>query len=609
MNDQLKDLFSLLDLLQDAACVLDEQGRVQRMNQTMNALLADSAETHTEFELNDRLVLLKEDSQTADVAAHIAQIIDGGNPLQHAPALLTIAEEKQVAVAVTATKQRVGSSENGVLLILRDLTTLREIEQLSRRRARQFEEVQSLAKIAYWEWQPGSKTIVGGNALNRLLGRDSAEPISTIDQYLERVHEDDRDRVAHLLTDATGETPLNYAMRVRLPDNSVRTVSVFGEPVMGADGRLERMRGCTQDITNISATVLKLQQNQARFETIFEDARIGIVLMDLDGTIVRTNPAWEELMFVADDALTGENFNDMILPAYQPRCDALFAELVSSHDPRDRYSLEVEFGRKNADPIWINMIVSLMRDKDGKPRRAIAMLQDISERHTTEMELREVKRRLARSREEERVRLAQELHDGPMQDLYATQFQLKRLNRTVTEAGKPTLQTIQKTFIQVNNTLRAIAGELRPPTLAPFGLEVAIRAYAETFQERYPNIQVHLDLMPDGQTLPSYVRLTLFRIQQESLNNIVKHAEARHVAIELYLTESEIMLEIRDDGTGFDVPQRWIELARKDHFGLVGASERAEEIDGTLVVLSSPGNGTTVRVTAPRPALKENRNQ
>jgi PAS domain S-box-containing protein len=605
MNDVLKNLFSLLDLLQDAACVIDEQGRVQRMNQTLTALLGVSAETHTELKLSDSLTLLEEESQTATVASLIQRIIDGGKQLQQIPALLTVADETQVAVAVTATKQRVGRAENGVLLILRDLTTLRDIEELSDRHARQFEEVQLLSNIGYWEWLPDSKTIAGGDVLNQLLARDSAETVTSIAQYLEWVHEDDRDRVEQLLKDATGDVPLNYTMRVKLPDSSIRTFSVFGEPVIGADGKLERMRGCTQDITNISETVRMLQQNQARFETIFEDAGIGIVLMDLDGTIVRANPAWEELMFVADDALTGENFNDMILPTYRPRCDSLFAELVSRHDPRGRYSLEVEFGRKDTDPIWINMIVSLIRDNDGKPRRAIAMLKDISVRYTTEMELREVKRRLARSREEERVRLAQELHDGPMQDLYATQFQLKRLNRYVMDAGKPTLQTIQNTFTQVNSTLRAIAGELRPPTLAPFGLEVAIRAYAETFQERYPNIQVSLDLMPDGQTLPDYVRLTLFRIQQESLNNIAKHAEAQHVAIELYLTESEIMLEIRDDGKGFDVPKRWIELARKDHFGLVGAAERAEEIDGTLVVLSSPGNGTTVRVTAPRSEFKE----
>lgn len=347
--------------------------------------------------------------------------------------------------------------------------------------------------------------------------------------------------------------------------------------------------------------VTTMQASQSRFETVFEDAGIGIVLMELDGTIIRANPAWEELMHVDADTLEGSNFNDTLLPEFRLRNKALFAELVDRYEPRGRYALEIRFGRKNADPVWVNMIVSLIRDEDGAPHRVMAMLEDITERKHTEAELREVKQRLARSRERERLRLAQELHDGTMQDLYAVQFLLQKLNRYIVPEGQQTANIINKTFAQVNETLRAVARKLRPPTLAPFGLEVAIRAHAESFRELYPDIQVQLDLMPDGQLLPEYLRLTLYRIQQEMLNNIAKHAEATRVAIEFSFSESDVMLEIRDNGRGFAVPERWIELARSDHFGLLGSAERAEEIDGTFVVLSSPGQGTTVRVSAPRP--------
>lgn len=229
--------------------------------------------------------------------------------------------------------------------------------------------------------------------------------------------------------------------------------------------------------------------------------------------------------------------------------------------------------------------------------------QEVRERERMQAELAEAQRRLAESREGERLHLAQELHDGPVQDLYAVSFQLGALApRLPGEASRQPLAEVQTTLRQVIQTLRAICGELRPPTLAPFGLEVAIRSHAEGFQQAHAELQLHLDLMPDGQTLPERVRLALFRIYQQALNNVAQHARARSVRVRWAFDAQAIVLEIQDDGGGFDVPRRWIELARRGHLGLLGAAERAEAIGGRLEVLSAPGQGTVVRVVAARPA-------
>ncbi|MEA4908010.1 MAG: response regulator [Chloroflexi bacterium] len=233
--------------------------------------------------------------------------------------------------------------------------------------------------------------------------------------------------------------------------------------------------------------------------------------------------------------------------------------------------------------------------------KAIEELQnEITERKRVEAELAEVQRRLIDNVEIERLQIAQDLHDGPMQDLYALTYQADALFEALPEGKRnENLRSFQNQIQQVIHNLRAIAGELRPPALVPFGLEKAVRSHAERFQKGHNKIDVYLNLMPDGQMLNEQVRLALFRIYQVAMVNVVRHSEATRVEINLRLDEHEVVLEIIDNGCGFQVPTRWIDLVRQGHLGLTGATERAEAIGGTLEVRSTPGTGTLIRVKAP----------
>src|SRR6266508_2259107 len=228
---------------------------------------------------------------------------------------------------------------------------------------------------------------------------------------------------------------------------------------------------------------------------------------------------------------------------------------------------------------------------------------EVGERRRMQAELAEAQGRLAESREAERLHLAQELHDGPVQDLYGTRFQLGELREGLqTEADLARLVAVQTTLQHVIGTLRTICGELRPPALAPFGLERAIRSHAEQYQQAHSEIDLRLDLAPDDQVLPERVRLALFRICQEALRNVAQHAQARSVLIRFTFDAEQVVLEIEDDGAGFVVPARWLELARRGHLGMLGAAERAEAIGGRLEVVSGVGAGTLVRIVVPRSA-------
>jgi two-component system, NarL family, sensor kinase len=154
--------------------------------------------------------------------------------------------------------------------------------------------------------------------------------------------------------------------------------------------------------------------------------------------------------------------------------------------------------------------------------------------------------------------------------------------------------------LQVIQALRSISRELRPPALAPYGLEKAIRSHAETLQQAHPDLKVHLELDTDGQALPEGTRMALFRIYQTAITNVIRHARATQAEVRFNVDPEHVQLEIQDNGCGFQVPDRWIELARQGHMGLVGAAERAEAAGGKLQVESRPGKGSLIRVIVPR---------
>jgi len=212
----------------------------------------------------------------------------------------------------------------------------------------------------------------------------------------------------------------------------------------------------------------------------------------------------------------------------------------------------------------------------------------------------EVKNRLVESQERERLRLAQDLHDAPIQDLYGMIYQLDDLRDALKDPdGEKILDECDHTLHRVVNSLRTICRELRPPSLSPFGLEVAIRDHVEKFQDQTPDIRIHLELMQDRQVLSDSMRLSLFRIYQQAIHNVARHAQASEVFIRFRWDKEAVILEVEDNGVGFEVPENWLELVHEEHFGLLGIAERVESLRGTLEIVSAVGSGTLIRAIAP----------
>jgi signal transduction histidine kinase len=253
---------------------------------------------------------------------------------------------------------------------------------------------------------------------------------------------------------------------------------------------------------------------------------------------------------------------------------------------------------------WIGNILGLaiqrthLKDENRELRKQLSSAQS----KQSEWDSYEIKSRLRDSREKERLRLAQELHDVPIQDLYGLIYQIDDLRDYVKDAdGERILNEHMEMLQRVVNSLRTICRELRPPSLSPFGLEVAIRDHVEKLRDQTSPLTIHLQLMRDQQVLSDSLRLDLFRIYQQAMSNVIRHAEATEVHVRFRWDEHTILLEVEDNGKGFDVPNSWVELVRREHFGLVGLAERLESIHGKLEVVSAVGNGTLVRAIVPRP--------
>jgi signal transduction histidine kinase len=202
--------------------------------------------------------------------------------------------------------------------------------------------------------------------------------------------------------------------------------------------------------------------------------------------------------------------------------------------------------------------------------------------------------RVVAGQEVERRRLARELHDETGQALTSILLGLRGVDEAASSpATKKAVSDLRELVVKTLQDVRRLAVQLRPTALDDFGLVAALERLVQTFAEM-TGIEVDLEPRLGAERLPPEVETTLYRLVQEALTNVVKHAEARHVSILLARREGSVIAVIEDDGLGFDPDAR-----DGDGVGLLGMQERVELHDGRLTVESAPEAGTTLRIEIP----------
>jgi len=262
--------------------------------------------------------------------------------------------------------------------------------------------------------------------------------------------------------------------------------------------------------------------------------------------------------------------------------------------------------RENAEKLSLNqsLLAKDLKERDALNRQLMSELNEqVKALDRANLALQDAQRRLLTEREEERKALARELHDESLQDLLGINYQLEQI-----ESELPERPDIQSQLLDVRNNirgliedLRSICSNLRPPTIDSLGLSGAVKSYADEWS-RKTGIRTILRLDENVGRLPEATELSVFRIIQESLNNVWKHAAADEVHVRLKrLSPRMLMVSIGDDGHGLTGDFDLAAFSARRHYGLLGISERVALLGGRLLIRNQADGGLLIRVEIPHP--------
>jgi signal transduction histidine kinase len=259
---------------------------------------------------------------------------------------------------------------------------------------------------------------------------------------------------------------------------------------------------------------------------------------------------------------------------------------------------EVRFYKNNQLVIYVMAIEPLFDDAQGVVGLTVAVM-DVTDQRRLEAERQdyaaqmELQRRLLEHSEKERIELARNLHDGPIQSLVGLGFSLQIIKDIQKADRMDGDGELHQMGVEIKNAiaeLRGFCNELRPPVLSRLGLRRALLENIEEFHQRnHQPIKTSIDFPDDLKPISDPISLALYRIYQHAISDIVRHAEASEVWVRCKTDPQEILFEIHDNGKGLSGPVDWVAYARDGHLGIVGMKERAEAVGGAIQLISEPG--------------------
>jgi PAS domain S-box-containing protein len=289
------------------------------------------------------------------------------------------------------------------------------------------------------------------------------------------------------------------------------------------------------------------------------------------------------------------NFLSRVHPSDRP---AIADAVVRHARGDDEYDREYRIVRADTgEERWVHARARLERDPAGKPARVAGVGMDVTVLKRNKLERDELRRRLMHAQDDERNRLARELHDETGQMLVAAMLDLKRLEPAAGAQGAELLRRLRSQLDQIDTSLHRVARELRPASIDDLGVAKALADHIADWSERFGiDVDYHC-LNVDLDTLPADIGTVLFRICQEALTNIAKHAAgASDIGITVDCSDRTLRLTIEDNGAGFDPSASHTGIRNGCGLGIAGMRERVKLIGGELLVESSIGVGTTIFV-------------
>jgi PAS domain S-box-containing protein len=325
----------------------------------------------------------------------------------------------------------------------------------------------------------------------------------------------------------------------------------------------------------------------------FENLPIGLVVTTREGSILEANPALASILGLLDPAdLIGRSMLEFCAdaPARGRWLETLTERGVVNH--------EVQFRREDGRAIWVRFQARALRDEYGDVTGCEGAIEDVTERKRADEDRRKLLAQLVKAQEEERQRIANDIHDDSIQVMTAVGFRLHSIERRLEDPELvDALEKLEEIVDLSIGRLRHQLFELRPPALDLDGLGAALLLYLQQMQEAgVPAFRLE-DRLPVEP--PPEIRASLYRIAQEVLTNVRKHARASLVTVKVETQEDGVLVSVVDDGEGFTPESEG--RTRPGHLGLTAIRERAEMAGGWSEIRSERGKGTTVQFWVPVP--------
>jgi len=467
-----------------------------------------------------------------------------------------------------------------------DITERKLMEDALRKSERNLTKAQQVTKVGYFEWDLDANSTTWSDEMYRIFGVDKKTYTPTFENFAELVHPDDLDVLSQENVKNTIRLE-NHELDFRVIDqttNEIKHVHLWGETTFDNDGEPVLILGTVQNITDHITIQDALNEKSSYLFNILSSATDdAIVTTDLDYLITYFNPVAEKFYGISADQAIGKSIAE--IRTVNPTDEAFNLGLANLHERGEHHYetvVEIEGQERN-----IHSRLSGIFSPEGDLIGYARFSRDVTDSIHAENVLREI------AVLEERQRLADDLHDAVTQILFSASLIADVLPRVWVQNPDDGMQNLLKLRHLTREALlemRMLLLEIRPDSLIEKDLADLLRQLSNTLTTR---TGIPINVYLEGKyTPPPEVQVALYRIVQETLNNITKHAEATQVTIKMHRQDGKISLSIKDDGIGFSH-----DAVTPGNLGMIIMRERAEKVGAALSVESTIGKGTLISVS------------
>jgi PAS domain S-box-containing protein len=476
-----------------------------------------------------------------------------------------------------------------------DVTERKQAEEARRKKEAELETTEKLAKVGAWRWDPETDTVTWSEELYRIAGIDPAQPAPSYKEHPKLYTAESWERLRRDVEESL-RSGAQYKLDLEMirPDGTTRWVIGRGEAIRDDKGRVVQLHGTVQDINERKQAEGALRESEERFRLVSNTAPVMIWMSGIDKLCTYFNQPWLDFTgrSLADEL--GNGWADGVYAEDFERCLQTYNH---SFDRREPFKMEYRLRASDGEFRWVLDTGVPRFNSDGSFAGYIGSCMDVTERKLAEDVVRSISSRLIEAQEEERTRIARELHDDFSQRLALLAVELDALKHDIPDFNGDALHRLdmlRKQTLEIGSDIQTLSHELHSSKLEYLGLVPAMRGLCEEFGTKqklkiiFQNHNVPSPIAPD-------VALCLFRVLQEALHNAAKHSQVSHFDVHLSGIPGEIQLTISDAGVGFDV-----ESANSGRgLGLISMRERVKVVKGTISISSMLMRGTQINVRIP----------